>query len=632
MIKYRKDIDGLRAFAVLSVFIFHIKNNWLPGGYLGVDVFFVISGYLITSIIESDLKSDAFSIGQFYVKRFRRILPVMWFVTFVVLILGIFLFLPSDLKFLVNSIKSTLTFSSNYFFAIETDYFNPYAEQYPLLHTWSLAVEEQFYFIWPLLLLGIHRIKLSKLNKILILIIISLISYLFWGYSITSDLLSKFAYYSLPTRMGGLIIGGLIAHWHSDKVPSQNNLKSYQSILGFFILILSMIYKDKLNLSSPILSLIACIGAALILEAGSNSIINKILSLKWAVFIGTISYSLYLWHWPILAYFKYFGELKPISLFLVLILTFGLSIWTKYFIEDRYRKERHSFKSATFKFWLYPSLFYLSLCILIYDSGGFPQCYNFYSRELINDVQPFYKHYCHEQMVGNCLIGDQSQKPKVLLIGDSHASHFMPFWDLIGKEKNISIYARSSGFCFPSFEIENSDSKNCKEQKEWFQNHYKEFETIIFGGRWEFYLSNNLENAEQKKHFILNLNKTLKILNESKIKTILLAQIPKFKDQSYEYSIRKKYYLLGKYSSEPFAVNQLKNDQIVDEANDFILQTSSQYNGVVYFDPIRTCNTFAQKIPFRTNGMSYKDATHMNEAGSKELAQLFIGEKIKIPL
>lgn len=632
MIKYRSDIDGLRAFAVISVLIFHFNNKWLQSGFLGVDVFFVISGYLITSIIYKESIEGHFSISNFYIKRFRRILPAMWFITLVTLLIGIILLLPSDLKFLVKSIKSILTFSSNYFFATETDYFNPIAEQYPLLHTWSLAVEEQFYLIWPLILNFLVNKEFSNIKIRFILIVSALSSFLIWKFGMGSEVFSKYLYYSLPTRMGGLLIGSLVAILNnSDCQIKRYHWQNIKSCIGIGLLVFLLVHsKDQLS-NQALVSLLASLGTALLLDSGADSIINRLLSQKWMVYVGTISYSLYLWHWPILAYLRYFGDMTPFKILLGVFLTLIGSIWSKNRIEDRYRKLNIDFKSAFLRFWIYPGLAFLIVSVLIYDFGGLPQRYFLSTGDIVGDTQPFYKRFCHEQLIGDCQLGIKSKKPKLLLIGDSHASHFMPFLDKIAKNKKFSIYARSSGFCSPTFQDSSDESENCQNQKKWFREHYKEFETVIFGGRWESYLSQDPLNKKRKQKFLFEFERTLQFLRDVKINTIVIAQIPKFEDQTYEFLLRKKYFLMGLYPLAPMNLDQLQYDSNVDLSNEFLKNFGIKSGYFTFWDPIRENQLFMKNLPMRTNGMAYKDGSHLNESGAIEMADLFLFSNLKLP-
>ena len=205
--KYRAEIDGLRAIAILPVILFHAGFEIFSGGYLGVDIFFVISGYIITSIILSKIDEGHFSILEFYEHRARRILPVLFLVSFLSIVFGYFILLPHQIKDLGQSIVATSFFVSNYFFYFETDYFNEFTNKAPLLHTWTLAVEEQFYIIYPLLLIAVFKYK--KLNLKWVVAIILITSFVFAVVTVRTN--QSLAFYSTQTRAWELMVGCLLA-------------------------------------------------------------------------------------------------------------------------------------------------------------------------------------------------------------------------------------------------------------------------------------------------------------------------------------------------------------------------------------------------------------------------------------
>lgn len=625
-IHYRADIDGLRAFAVLAVIFFHINKNWLPHGYLGVDVFFVISGYLITSIIQKDMAQGQFNFKDFYIKRMRRILPVMWFSLAVTTLLATFILLPSDFAFYAKSLKSVLLLIANYFFAQEVDYFNPITDEYPLLHMWSLAVEEQFYFIWPLLLY-IFLIKTNKIknNIITILVITSFISYLLWLYSGTTTL-KNYGYYSLITRMGGLCFGGAIAFTKPNlTIRWPDWLKSFLTISCFILTLLIMFYRGSIQ--TPFLSLAITLATGIIILFGPLNLTGRILSLKPFVYTGQISYSLYLWHWPFIAFLKYLGELNSIKIMSYLIFIFAISHFSKKYIEDQFRKLNYNFKKSFLRIWLIPSAIFFILAVIIYDSRGIPQRYSFSNPEISYDLKPFYENYCHEKVIGNCIIGGLPSSSSALLIGDSHASHFMPFFDLLAKHYHLALTARSNGFCFPGLEIRTSESENCIQQKKWFQENFIKFKTIILAARWEAYL-----NDSKSLTYIADLRSNINEIKKHNIKVVLIAQVPKFNDRTYSTLIRNQYIFFGLMKKNSAFTNDqsFHFDPIVDRANASIEKLAQELQVEVFY-PLEKALDFKQRIPFRENGIAYKDSNHLNEIGAKKLAEEFIIRNITLP-
>lgn len=329
--KYRKDIDGIRALAVLSVIFYHF--GLLPNGYLGVDIFFVISGYLITGIIYRDISENRFSIINFYLRRTRRIIPLVSFICLTALVIGIFTMLPDDLENLAQSIIATNIFSNNILQTITTkNYWDVVNEFKPLMHTWSLGIEEQYYLFYPFLFLFIGK---KKMNWILpILLIFTLISLgLFF-----SPFKDFYKFYMLPFRFYELSIGGIAAILLKDKII-KNNLSPFLILLILIILCFNFSFIQN----SILIFLTILFTCGLLITANEkNKLSTLILENKVIVFIGKISFSLYMWHQVLLAYGRYFvwKEMSLINLSIVFILTILFSIITFIFIEQPFRDKK----------------------------------------------------------------------------------------------------------------------------------------------------------------------------------------------------------------------------------------------------------------------------------------------------
>lgn len=333
--KYRQDIDGLRAIAVLSVVLYHAGVPWLPGGFVGVDIFFVISGFLITRILVEEASTGRYSIANFYVRRARRILPVLYFILVVVLLLGLLLLLPLEILGLSESVLATSLFSSNFLFWKQSGYFDISAELKPLLHTWSLAVEEQFYVLWPLVLVFCYRRgwRISWVISALLGVSFAL-SCVF----LTEKPIAVF--YLLPGRAWELLIGAWLAAANFDW-PKIQWLKNGLSVIGLGLLAASVLMLNK-SLPFPAWNaLFPCLGAALLIAAGEGALVNRYL-LGWRplVFVGLISYSLYLWHWPLLSYVRILnlGQLPPVQAGIVVALSFLLATLTWRYVENPFRR------------------------------------------------------------------------------------------------------------------------------------------------------------------------------------------------------------------------------------------------------------------------------------------------------
>jgi len=298
--KYRPDIDGLRAVAILSVVGFHIFPEKIPGGFTGVDIFFVISGFLISTIIFSSLERDRFSLVEFYIRRIRRIFPALILVMIVCLAVGWFALIAYDFKPLGLHIAAGAGFVSNYVLWKESGYFDRAATAKPLLHLWSLAVEEQFYIFWPLLLSFVWK---KKWRFISIVIGIAIFSFAINIYLTGSY--QNASFYLPVARFWELMTGGVLAFIVLHRPDLNSRYKNGQSVLGIALVALGVVLLNKQSAFPGWWALLPSIGAFLIISAGPEACLNRTLfSFKPMVWIGLISYPLYLWHWPILSYLR----------------------------------------------------------------------------------------------------------------------------------------------------------------------------------------------------------------------------------------------------------------------------------------------------------------------------------------
>ena len=341
--EYRPDIDVLRAIAVLAVVFYHAHIPYFQGGYIGVSIFFVISGYLITGIIKRKLESNSFNFLEFYENRIRRILPAL---LFLVICLTLFTWYTSvstpELRQLFSSVKRVLLTIPNIYFYQNTNYFDPAAETLPLLHTWSLGVEEQFYFVMPALLFFLYKILKGKIQIIHIL----------WGLCILSFVSSliliqynqKFTFYMLPTRAWELLMGSILAY--TNWTPKSQKNKLLCRVIGLILISYPIIFYGNI-LFPGIWALPPCLGACLYIAGGTQyiyiyrrSLLNTMLYNKLFIFIGLISYSVYLWHWPIFVYYQNFPFRREMSLEMGLTLSFLTLIIASFswkFIENPIR-------------------------------------------------------------------------------------------------------------------------------------------------------------------------------------------------------------------------------------------------------------------------------------------------------
>lgn len=306
-LSYRPDIDGLRAVAVVSVVLFHAFPKKFPGGFVGVDIFFVISGYLISAIILENLSKNSFSIATFYERRIRRIFPALLTVIASCLAFGWYVLLPNEFQQLARHVVAGTAFSQNFMLWSESGYFDSAAELKPLLHLWSLAIEEQFYIFWPPLLYLIAKRRWNFVRFVAVIFVVSFVANLYLS---KNDPIA--GYYSPIARFWELMIGGTLAYITLYRPDAIRLNKQLQSVLGLGLLGLGLLLISKDRQFPGWWALLPTAGAFLLISAGPTGIMNRVLlARKPVVWIGLISYPLYLWHWPILSFLRVIEYGKP---------------------------------------------------------------------------------------------------------------------------------------------------------------------------------------------------------------------------------------------------------------------------------------------------------------------------------
>ena len=388
--EYRRDIDGLRAVAVLPVILFHAGLDVFQGGFLGVDVFFVISGFLITSILISELNSNTFSLINFYERRARRILPALFAVLIATSLAGLVFMPPYEFKEYSQSLVSVVSFLSNIFFYLEIDYFSLGAEEMPLLHTWSLAIEEQYYLFFPLILYVAW--KISSRSVLVFLTLLTILS-LFFAVYLNAIGNQSASFYWIISRAWELLAGSLCAF-----LINKNDYDfKFSADIGLGVLVVSILVWPG-NITHPgIYTLIPVLATCLIiLSLDKSSLAYRFLSSQFLVGIGLISYSLYLWHQPILAFLriKTVGQPGQQAFFIAIAITFLLALLTYKFIETPFRNKHKYDRKFIFLF----SVLFLSSFGLIGLGGHFSQ--GFYDRFAF--IEPYNSADMHSPERKNC--------------------------------------------------------------------------------------------------------------------------------------------------------------------------------------------------------------------------------------
>lgn len=492
---YRADIDGLRCISVLAVFAFHYGSRKFSGGFVGVDVFFVISGFVITSQLYRDLEGGSFSLLSFYDRRIRRILPATLVVVLATVFAGQFLLPPLDYMRLGYSALSAAFGASNFYFYDQSGYFEPAQRSLPLLHTWSLGVEEQFYLIWPLLLALIA--KASRLSRHVISIVLAAIMLCSFAASVSivrSD--QPQAFYMLYTRAWELALGAVLVF-----LPAiTSRICAEVLAAGGVALIAYSIFSLSGNSLFPgANALWPCIGAALIIVSKQpETLVARILSLSPMVFIGAISFSLYLWHWPIYVLYSFYDlrvSFPPAIIVALVASSFAFAILSYFFIEQPIRRLRPR-KSRTLAFGAIASASLCGLGATIVAAEGFPARFSpaslkFYAYARPGISEPGYESCFLSSRNDDIKIFNaekciriSSAKPNVLIIGDSHAAHFARA--LRQEFPDISFSQVTASGCMPTLPLRGAP--RCTLLMERVINEItvkNTFDDIVISGRWK---------------------------------------------------------------------------------------------------------------------------------------------------
>lgn len=437
--KYRPDIDGARAIAVLSVLFFHAKVAGFSGGFVGVDIFFVLSGYLITSIIASDISLGRFSFLSFYERRMRRIFPALFSVVLFCTLAATSLFAPIDFLSFGKSMVASTCFLSNIFFLRSTSfdgYFGDSSSLQALLHTWSLSVEEQFYLLFPALVLLLTRTAKGWVVQSLCLL--TGISFLL---NIWLTIHSQpRAFYTLPPRAWELLIGSLLA---VKAVPPLRRrlFREIAGIAGLGLIVYAVTVFTRYTTFPGFPALAPCFGTWLIIYAGQegSSCVKTILSCPPLVFIGVISYSLYLWHWPLIVFSQYFaaGDLNGAETVAVILSSLLVAFLSFEFIERPFRGLDSAFsRRQIFSFGLAGSVVSIVVGLTIYKYHGVPERYDNLTRQLVlsnSDRKSDYQSVCSNWRrqvhsvadISFCNFGTDASR-KIMFWGDSHVQQLYP--------------------------------------------------------------------------------------------------------------------------------------------------------------------------------------------------------------
>ena len=518
-LSYVPGIDGLRAISVVSVMIYHLKANYLRGGFVGVDIFFVISGFLITQLLLKDIQAERFSILVFYERRIRRILPALLAVLLVTFLLGLRYCLPTEMVDLAKSqVAATLSASNVYFWEV-SGYFDGPAAGKPLLHTWSLAVEEQFYIFWPLFLVAGHRFIARRLLATTLVIT---------GLSLAASIIGVFRYpdatFYLPfTRIWELALGGLLPLGLVPK-PLGSTSRNILAALGLMLIIGSVFMIDSDMPFPGLLALPPCLGALFILLAGrdGNSLVGRLLATWPLAFIGVISYSLYLWHWPVVVFQKNYtflasGLTEGANKILIVAVSLVAATLSWRLIEQPFRTgPLRPSASRLVKMASIGSVLLISAGLAAWAAGGFP---GRYSEKELRVAQYLNYESADTWRVGRCFLSGgktqwqfapeclalSSEKKNYLLLGDSHAAQL---WHSASSTfPAVNFLQATAADCFPTVIHSVTEASRCTTVMDGVQKGFllqHRVDRVILVARWKPSLLDNVAATLQwlKQHDI----------------------------------------------------------------------------------------------------------------------------------
>ena len=483
--KYRNEIDGLRALAVVPVILFHADFKLFSGGFVGVDVFFVISGYLITTILIEDIENNRFSLFNFYERRARRILPALFFVMFLCIPFAWMWMIPSQMKDFSQSLVAVSLFASNVLFWKKSTYFDEAAEESPLLHTWSLAVEEQFYVLFPIFLFLAWRY--GKNRVFWVIIVMALVSFLLSEWSWRNKPTANF--YLATTRAWELFAGSITSFVVQKRGVQKNDALA---LFGLACIVISIFVYDETTPFPSAYALVPVLGTMLfILFADKDTFAAKLLSTKAFVSVGLISYSAYLWHQPLFAFAKLRLYEKPPAYLMIMlsIASILLAVASWKFIEKPFRHKSEFSKNTIFALSLTGIVVFGIVGISGHFQNGFDYRLSVNQREILEWEKypreiPYREGYCflrsdqtHFEFSSECIANES----RILIWGDSHAAALASGWKHTGP-----IHQLTASGCPPILRSQFTSRPNCLGINQYIEKFILDsnYETIILHANW----------------------------------------------------------------------------------------------------------------------------------------------------
>ena len=663
--EYRKEIDGFRALAILPVVFYHAGIKLFSGGFVGVDVFFVISGYLITNIILSDIENKKFSLKNFYERRARRILPVLLLVSVTCIPFSFLFFKDIYLLEFARSLISLIFFSSNFLFWSESGYFNTNTEFKPLIHTWSLSVEEQFYILFPIILLFLFNF-FKFFTKIFFIILFTL-SLLFcvWG----SFNYPNATFYLLPFRGWEIILGVLTAiYLYENKIKFKKVYNEFFSIIGFCLIFISIIFIDSKTVFLGYVALLPTIGTVLLITfCRKGTTLYKVFTIKYLINLGLISYSLYLWHQPILAFVKFYllNEFSLYHKLFVILISIIISYLSWKYFESPFRNKQKISNKNLLLFLCLPIMIFFSTWGYVVKFSNLDNIYTSKPKQFIGGKKVEYFESKFDIQINSKDAFYDAIKPKnskanikVLVIGDSHAQGYNLMGEYYADKYQIEWHSYIFTGCPPIFgyyKIYNIEQikppkvqNECKDQVKIWENFIKEngkyFDYVILSSRWNFifnheiyenkqyrkdaliknneiFINNNKIQTLSRSNFTNGLKNTINIINNNGPKVVIFSQPPLLirnpircmgvSKISYDYCANAKFKSIKERGL--FVKNTILSENKLNNIGNFYLILENYL-----------CDEDKEKcISKKNNKLLYKDDDHLSYEGVFYISQLW---------
>jgi len=648
MIKYRSEIDGLRALAIIPVILFHAGIPYLSGGFIGVDVFFVISGYLITHLLLIENSTDSFSLINFYNRRIRRLLPALFFMLLCITPFAWMWLLPTQLQEYSLSVIAAVTFLANMFFYLKTGYFSSEIDEKPLIHTWSLAVEEQFYIFFPIFLFLAWRLLKNHVTTLVVLLFV--LSFLMAEY--LSRFYPELNFYLMPTRMWELLAGSLCALYLFKRKTLPSNL--LLSVAGLLLIVASYFLIDKTFRFPSYYTIPVVLGTSLIILFSQNTLVGSLLSLRSMVAIGLVSYSAYLWHQPLFALTRIKALDEPsLALMLglgVLSLVIGAFSWK--FIEQPFRKKSNKNFIISNKLTISLALIFSGLFMGVGAIGhikkGFPERFSI-PEQVSNTIQRntdayecFDLPFPHKEEKWGCDIGNTQKQSgyDFLVWGDSHLLVTYDAFVTAATNADKKAYYVGIRQCLPFLGIHalrnDQEERNCHQLNQRVFDFVKanKIPKIILVSRWSYYATGGYDNdnfsfvglqSNSKKTaelsqaaYLYGLEKTIKDYNAIGTEIVFMEQVPQQKlhpEEIYALAYKNGDVDLILEKTSVSKTDHLGMQAFVRDQFDNLIANNSQISSLAMTDIFctETCLAGSENISY------YFDEDHLSIDGSKKI-------------